>query len=87
MGDTDYALFVGGNNGGKTAADNTFRIDCFKFDGINIARTASTTIPSRLVEFAICTVNVNGKQYALYGGGNNNFSGIVFSAKVAVIDY
>lgn len=83
MGDTDYALFVGGNNG----ADNNFVIDCIKFDGSNVKVVASTTLPSRLVEFAMCTVNVNGKQYALYGGGHNNFSGIVFSAKVAVIDY
>lgn len=35
----------------------------------------------------MCTVNVNGKQYALYGGGHNDFSGTVFSKNVVVIDY
>lgn len=83
MGDTDYALFVGGNNGNN----DIFIIDCIKFDGSTIKVVASTTLESRLVEFAMCTVNVNGKQYALYGGGHNDFSGTVFSAKVAVIDY
>ena len=57
MGDTDYALYVGGDDGNN---DN-FRIDCIKFDGSNIKVVASTTLPSMLVEFAMCTVNVNGK--------------------------
>lgn len=87
MGDTDYAFFVGGNNGKTTDDGDSFRIDCIKFDGSNVKVVASTILTSRLIEFAMCTVNVNGKQYALYGGGHNNFSGTVFSAKVAVIDY
>lgn len=58
MGDTDYALYVGGNVGGT---NDIFIIDCIKFDGSNIKVVVSTTLPSRLVEFAICTVNVNGK--------------------------